>query len=408
MFGAWSWSLVVEQATLISSPARFYRLAWRLAASLASKNQKPERTGCIYTCVLCIIVLLCCEVIDMQKTSKTLDYITRSLNGMALGLFSSLIIGLILKQIGEYSGISALVTFGTAAQYMMGPAIGAGVAYTLKAPPLGIFACLAAGSLGAGTFAASATGAIAVRIGEPVGALVAALAGAETAKLLQGRTKVDIVLVPAGTILIGGFAGVLVGPVMTSLMAGLGRVINSATELRPLPMGIIVSVIMGMVLTLPISSAALAISLGLTGLAAGASVAGCAANMIGFAVASYRDNGVNGLLAQGLGTSMLQIPNIVKKPIIWLPAIIASAVTGPISTVVLQMQSNSVGAGMGTSGLVGQFGTLAAMRGQESTLSILSKIGFLHFLLPALLAGAVAWAMRRRGMINDGDMKLGA
>lgn len=344
----------------------------------------------------------------MKKTSKTMEYVTRALNGMALGLFSSLIIGLILKQIGEYSGIQALVTFGTAAQYMMGPAIGAGVAYTLKAPPLGVFACLAAGSLGAGTFTTSAAGTVGVRIGEPVGALVAALAGAEAAKFLHGRTKLDIVLVPAGTILLGGLAGVLVGPIMTSFMAGLGHLINSATELHPLPMGIVVSVLMGMILTLPISSAALAISLGLSGLAAGASVAGCAANMIGFAVASYRDNGINGLLAQGLGTSMLQIPNIVKKPIIWLPAIVASVVVGPISTVLLQMKSNSVGAGMGTSGLVGQFGTVAAMSGTESAASVLIKIGFLHFLLPALLAGVAAWAMRRRGLIEDGDMKLEA
>ncbi|HSL93074.1 MAG TPA: PTS sugar transporter subunit IIC [Bacillota bacterium] len=343
---------------------------------------------------------------DLPKTSKTLDYVTKALNGMALGLFSSLIIGLILKQIGEYSGIAALVTFGTAAQYMMGPAIGAGVAYTLKAPPLGVFACLAAGALGAGTFSTSATGALVVRAGEPVGALIAALAGTEASRFLQGRTKVDIVLVPAGTIILGGLAGVLVGPVMASFMAGLGQLINSATELHPLPMGIIVAILMGMILTLPISSAALAISLGLSGLAAGASVAGCAANMIGFAVASYRDNGINGLLAQGLGTSMLQIPNIVKKPIIWLPAIVASAVAGPISTVLLQMKSNSVGAGMGTSGLVGQFGTVAAMTGQEPTMSILGKIGFLHFLLPAVLAGAVAWAMRKRGLIKDGDMKL--
>lgn len=344
----------------------------------------------------------------MKKTSASLNYITRSLNGMALGLFSSLIIGLILKQIGEYTGIAALVTFGTVAQYMMGPAIGAGVAYTLKAPPLGIFACLAVGALGAGTFQTSAAGQLTVRFGEPVGAFVAALAGAEFARLLHGRTKVDIVLVPAGAIIVGGLVGTSVGPVMASFMAGLGSLINSATELHPLPMGIIVAVLMGMILTLPISSAALAISLGLGGLAAGASVAGCAANMIGFAVASYPDNGLNGLLAQGLGTSMLQIPNIVKKPIIWLPAIIASAIAGPISTVLLQMKSNSVGAGMGTSGLVGQFGTVAAMSGQEQMTSILTKIGLVHFLLPAAIAFGVALYMRRKGLIETGDMKLDA
>jgi uncharacterized membrane protein len=325
---------------------------------------------------------------------------------MALGLFSSLIIGLILKQIGEYSGIRLLVTFGTTAQYMMGPAIGAAVAYTLKAPPLGVFACIGVGALGAGTFYTSAAGTLAVRFGEPVGSFVAAVAGAEFSRLISGKTRVDIVLVPAGTIIVGGLVGAFVGPVMTSVMAGLGGIINRATELHPFPMGIVVSVLMGMILTLPISSAALAISLGLSGLAAGASVVGCAANMIGFAVASYRDNGLNGLLAQGLGTSMLQIPNIVRKPIIWLPAIIASAILGPVSTVILRMKSNSVGAGMGTSGLVGQFGTIAAMSGEEAMTTLITKIGLLHFVLPAILALLVSEFMRRKGLISAGDMKL--
>jgi len=341
----------------------------------------------------------------VKKQSVLLEYVTRALNGMALGLFSSLIIGLILKQIGDYLNIGFLTTLGVTAQYMMGPAIGAAVAYTLKAPPLGTFACIAVGALGAGTFFTPEGGALTVRFGEPVGAFVAAVAGAEFSKLVSGKTKVDIVLVPAGTILVGGLIGFFVGPIMTSVMAGLGGLINSATELHPLPMGIAVAVLMGMILTLPISSAALAISLGLSGLAAGASVVGCAANMIGFAVASYRENGLNGLLAQGLGTSMLQIPNIVRKPVIWLPAIITSAILGPISTVVLKMKSNSVGAGMGTSGLVGQFGTIAAM-GEEPMAGLLTKIGLMHFVLPAILALVIAEFMRKRGIIKLGDMKL--
>lgn len=342
----------------------------------------------------------------MRQNTSFMEYITRALNGMALGLFSSLIIGLILRQFGDYLGLTWLANFGRTAQYFMGPAIGAAVAFSLKAPPLGVFASIVTGALGAGTVFTTAAGVVSLRTGEPVGAFVAALVGAEFAKLIAGRTKVDIVLVPAGTIIAGGLAGVFVGPVMTSVMSGLGGVINRATELQPFPMGIAISVLMGIILTLPISSAALAISLGLTGLAAGASVTGCAAQMVGFAVASYRENGFGGLIAQGLGTSMLQIPNIVRKPIIWLPPIIASAILGPVSTVLLRMESNSIGAGMGTSGLVGQFGTVAAMSATRPTNTIILNIALLHFLLPALLTLAVSELMRKRGWIRLGDMKL--
>ncbi|MDP3487740.1 MAG: PTS sugar transporter subunit IIC [Bacillota bacterium] len=342
----------------------------------------------------------------MSKKSLFLDYITRALNGMALGLFSSLIIGLILRQFGQYLGIAWLESFGRTAQFFMGPAIGAAVAFSLKAPPLGIFASLVAGALGAGTVFTTATGIISIRPGEPVGAFVAALIGAEFAKLIAGRTKVDIVLVPAGTIIVGGLAGIFIGPVMASIMSNLGTVINRATELQPFPMGIVIAVLMGMILTLPISSAALAISLGLSGLAAGASVVGCATQMIGFAVASYRENGLGGLISQGLGTSMLQIPNIVRKPAIWIPPIIASAVLGPISTVILRMESNSVGAGMGTSGLVGQFGTFAAMADNLPTNIIILRIALLHFVLPAILTLGISEFMRSRGWISFGDMQL--
>jgi len=342
----------------------------------------------------------------MNSKPSFMEYITRALNGMALGLFSSLIIGLILRQFGDQLGIAWLSNFGRTAQYFMGPAIGAAVAYSLKAPPLGVFASLVTGALGAGTIFTTTAGVVSIRTGEPVGAFVAALVGAEIAKLIAGRTKVDIVLVPAATIIAGGLAGVFIGPVMVSVMTRLGAVINRATELQPIPMGITVSVLMGMILTLPISSAALAISLGLSGLAAGASVVGCATQMVGFAVASYRENGFGGLLAQGLGTSMLQIPNIVRKPIIWLPPIIASAILGPVSTVLLRMESNSVGAGMGTSGLVGQFGTFAAMSGSMPTSSLLLRVIILHFVLPAALTLGISEFMRSRKWISFGDMKL--
>lgn len=330
------------------------------------------------------------------------NYLIKVLNGMALGLFSSLLIGLIIKQIGTYAGIELLVGFGNIAQKMMGPAIGAGVAYSVGAPALGIFSSVVVGAIGAGSI--SFEGAVAViNIGEPVGALISALIAAEVSKLISGKTKVDIVLVPIGTIIVGGFVGHYIAPYMASVMNFFGGIINVATELHPIPMGIIVSVVMGMVLTLPISSAALAISLGLSGLAAGAATVGCACNMIGFAVISYRENGFGGVIAQGLGTSMLQVGNIVKRPVIWIPVVVASAVLGPIATYVLKMESNMIGAGMGTSGLVGQFATVETMGANMTTFILIS---LMHFILPAIISLLVAKWMRRKGYIKYGDMKL--
>ena len=297
---------------------------------------------------------------ETKETNKNSvkEYFIKVFNGMALGLFSSLIIGLIIKQIGTLFKIQVIVEFGQFAQYMMGPAIGAGVAYSLGASPLGIFASVVTGAIGAGTIYFDGGNAM-IKIGEPVGAFVASLIGAEFSKLVQGKTKVDIVLVPLGTIIVGGLVGHYIAPAVSGLMAFIGNMINLATELKPIPMGILVSVLMGIALTLPISSAAIAISLGLSGLAAGASTVGCAAHMIGFAIASYRDNGFGGFIAQGIGTSMLQIPNTIRNPKIWIPAVATSAILGPISTTIFKMEGNPIGAGMGTSGLVGQFATIA-------------------------------------------------
>ncbi len=344
-----------------------------------------------------------------MKGNGVRNYLTKTLNGMALGLFASLIIGLILKQIGDYTGIEQLVQFGKVAQFMMGPAIGAAVAYSVDAGPLGIFASMVAGAVGAGTIGTTEAGGSMLyiaKIGEPMGAFVAGLSAAEFSKLIAGKTKMDIVLVPALTILVGGLVGIFISPWIAMVMKSLGAVINTATELQPIPMGILVAVLMGMILTLPISSAALAISLGLSGLAAGASLVGCCCQMIGFAVASYRENGFGGFLAQGLGTSMLQVPNIIKNPWIWVPPTLASAILGPFATTLFQMKSNSIGAGMGTSGLVGQFGTIAAMGGETPMTEILFKVGILHFILPALLTLVIAEFMRRKELIRFGDMKL--
>lgn len=343
-----------------------------------------------------------------KKYVSVREYITSALNGMALGLFSSLIIGLILKQTGEVANISILISFGQIAQFLMGPAIGAGVAYSIGAPPLGIFASLITGAIGANTIFFTEAGYYSIQIGEPVGAFVAALAGAETVKWITGKTKVDIVLIPAATIIIGGLAGNFIAPSVTVMMAWLGNLINDLTVLHPIPMGILISVLMGMLLTLPISSAALAISLGLNGLAAGAAVIGCCTQMIGFAVASYKENGLGGFIAQGIGTSMLQVPNIIKNPLIWIPPILASALLGPLATTIIRMENNSIGAGMGTSGLVGQFGaftTMVTVNGESPSI-VLAKIGLLHFILPALLTLIVSSLMKKQGWIKQGDMKL--
>lgn len=323
-------------------------------------------------------------------------YLIKVSNGMALGLFSSLIIGLIFRQCGIMMSIPELEFLGRNAQLLMGPAIGAGVAFAVGAPPLGVFSSLIAGAVGAGTFSGAAA-----TVGEPVGALAAAWAGAEVSRLIVGRTGVDIVAVPAATIAVGGMVGVVAGPAVAGVMYWLGGIINGATTLHPIPMGIILSVVMGMILTLPFSSAALAISLGLSGLAAGASTVGCCCQMIGFAVAGYRENGVGGLISQGLGTSMLQMPNIIKNPWIWAPPTIASALLGPLSTTIFRMENNSIGAGMGTSGLVGQFSTLEVM-GPSSWTAII----ILHFLLPGLLSLLFCSLFRKAGLIRAGDMKL--
>lgn len=313
-----------------------------------------------------------------------------ALGAMALGLFASLIVGLILKVLGEKLGIGPLVDYGKRAMDMMGPAIGVAVAFGLKAPPLVVFASTVTGAAGA-------------ELGGPAGSFIAAVIGAEFGKVVSKETKVDIIVTPAVTIIAGVMAGVFVGPPIGAFMKWLGIVIMRATELAPIPMGILVSTLMGMILTLPISSAALGIMLQLGGLAAGAATVGCATQMVGFAVASYRENGWGGLISQGLGTSMLQVPNIVKNPRIWIPPTLASAVLGPLATTIIPMENIPIGSGMGTSGLVGQFGTIEAM-GLSG--AVVLKIILLHFILPAVVTLVISEFMRKKEWIKFGDMKL--
>lgn len=337
------------------------------------------------------------------------------LSGMALGLFSTLIVGTILKQIALiFPGMVAtvLLASGAIASSLMGAGIGCGVAYKLKESPLVVFSAATSGMIGAFASKIIAGTLIVDGVvqyagpGEPLGAFLAAYAAIEVGHFISGKTSVDIVLTPLVTIGTGSFVGVLMGPPISDLMTNIGEVINRATNENNFVMGILVSVIMGMALTLPISSAALGLILKLNGLAAGAATVGCCANMIGFAVASYKENGFGGFIAQGLGTSMLQISNIVKKPIIWLPAILSSAVIGPLSTVVFKMTNNSVGSGMGTAGLVGQVTTYSTMMAGEDEWMVLMKIALLHFILPAVLSYGISEFMRKKGWIKTGDMKL--
>ncbi|RQD68896.1 MAG: PTS sugar transporter subunit IIC [Tindallia sp. MSAO_Bac2] len=317
-------------------------------------------------------------------------YGIEALGAMALGLFASLIVGLILNVLGEQLGLEVLEEMGSMAMSMAGPAIGVAVAYGLKAPPLVMFTSAVTGMAG-------------YQMGGPAGCFVAAVIGAEFGKLVSGETRVDIVVTPVITMVTGVLTGMFIGPVIGGLMVQLGALIMVITEIHPLPMGMLIAVIVGMSLTLPISSAALCIMLDLSGIAAGAATVGCCCQMIGFAVSGYKDNGVGGLISQGLGTSMLQIPNIVRNPLIWIPPTVASAIIGPLSTTVLRMENVPTGAGMGTSGLVGQFGTVEAM-GMSG--EVIMKIGLLHFLLPAVVTYIIYRFMRQKGWIKDGDMKL--
>ena len=319
-------------------------------------------------------------------------YAIEALGAMSLGLFSSLIIGLIIKVIGDYSHIPIITEVGLKAMSVVGAAIGISVAYGLQAPPLVLFSSAAVGMAGN-------------EFGSIAGAFVSSVIGAEFGKMISKETKVDIIVTPLFTIVIGVVIAKLIGPYVNYLMIFIGNVIMYATDLLPIPMGIIVSVVMGMVLTLPISSAALAIMLNISGLAAGTATIGCSCQMIGFAVCSLKENGIGGLVSQGLGTSMLQMHNIVKNPKIWIPPTLASAILGPIGTTVLKMENIASSAGMGTSGLVGQVGTIEAM-GASSDVFI--KIALLHFILPAVLSLIISEIMYKKGFIKKGDMKLDA
>ncbi len=338
------------------------------------------------------------------------------LSGMAAGLFATLIIGTIIQQLGNLiPGVigSYLFMMGKMAGTVTGAGIGVGVALKLKSSPLTTVSAATAGM--AGAFASKIiAGTMLVEgnmlfagVGEPLGAFLAVITCVYMGRLVSGKTKVDILVTPFVCIVSGSAVGLLLGPGISGFMTWLGSIINWGAEQAPFLMGIVISVLMGIILTLPISSAALGIILGLNGIAAGAAAVGCCANMIGFATASFRENKVNGLLAQGLGTSMLQIGNIVKKPVIWLPAIITSAILGPVSTCVLHMTNNATGSGMGTAGLVGQINAYQTMISEGAAPGVVwAQIVLMHIVLPAVLSFGISEWMRKKGWIKAGDMKL--
>ncbi len=323
-------------------------------------------------------------------------YFVDGMSAMALGLFSSLIVGLIISQLAKIPHLDFLAQFTEvlgASSPVVGAAIGCAIAWGLKHKPLVIFSCVAVGAYG-------------YSLGGPVGAFLATIVASEIAGLVAGKTKIDIVLTPIIAIITGGLVSRFVGPGVSSFMTAIGDAIMKATQLHPLPMGIIVSVIVGLALTAPISSAAICIMLGLDGLAAGAAVVGCCAQMVGFAVTSYKANGIGGLISQGIGTSMLQFGNIMRHPQIILAPTLAGAILGPVSTCILKMENTPTGAGMGTSGLVGQFGAIDAMSGSTSTATLIIEIVVMHFIAPAVLSLLFHFIFKKMGLVKDEYLKL--
>ena len=336
----------------------------------------------------------------MARSSQKENYIVKTLNGMAYGFFASLIIGTILKQIGYAIHWNDLVTWGQMASYLMGPAIGVGIAFVLDAKGLNMIAAVIAGAIGAGTFSIS-HGNVAVVVGNPISAYLAVILAVEATRLVQEKTPLDILLVPFTSILCAGLMTKFIGPYITQVIVWIGNLINQGVNMKPIFMGMVVAVLMGMALTAPISSAAIGIMLGLDGLAAGAALAGCCAQMVGLAIMSMDDNSIGDVIAIGVGTSMLQFKNIVKRPIIWLPPIIASLITGVISSAILGIKCTAVGSGMGTAGLVGILEAVQVM-GTSYWLPLI----ILDIIVPMAICWSMYRAFRKLNYIKSGDMKL--
>lgn len=357
-----------------------------------------------------------------DKVKDILSYIfIDGMSGMAIGLFATLIIGTIIENIGKLFGgtVGSYFTIvGQAAKFMMGAGIALGMGYKLKKTPLvsvsagvvGMLASFVANILahkGVNFLAWNeVTSAYATSVGEPLCSFIAAFVALEVGSLVSGKTKVDIIVTPLAAIAAGAIVALVLGTPISKFISFLSGVIERAGQQQPFLMGILVAVLMGVFLTLPISSAAIGVMLQLNGIVAGAAVVGCCCQMVGFAVMSFRENKWGGLLAQGLGTSMLQMPNLVKKPILWLPPVIASAILGPISSCVLGMTSTPAGSGMGTAGLVGVIETFSSMVATQHWALVLLQIVAVDIIAPALICWLISEFMRKQGWIQDGDLKL--
>lgn len=328
-----------------------------------------------------------------------------AMGAMAQGLFASLLIGTIIKTLGQQLNVQFLIDAGNFAQQVAGPAMAVSIGAALSAPQLVLYSLIAVG------MAANKLGGA----GGPLAVYFITIVASECGKIVSKETKVDILVTPAVTILVGVGLSVLCAPAIGAAASSVGDFIKWATNLQPLLMGILVSVVVGMALTLPISSAAICAALSLTGLAGGAAVAGCCAQMVGFAVMSFRENGVGGLVSQGLGTSMLQMPNIIRNPRTWIPPTLASAITGPIATCLFHLEMNgpAVSSGMGTCGLVGQIGVYTGWlndiaAGTKAAILPMDWVGLILicFVLPAVLTLLFAFFLRKWAWIKDGDLKL--
>lgn len=351
----------------------------------------------------------------MKGVKKYLNRVfIEGMSGMALGLFATLIIGTIVGQIAKFIGgnVGLYMTYAAnVAKSLMGAGIGVGVASKYKESPLVTVSSAVAGLIGAFPTAFKdgvlTSGIVLGAPGNPLSAFIAAYVAIEIGHLVSGKTPVDIIVTPIASIATGAIIAFLIGPHIATFTNWLGNLINVNVDKHPLLGGIVLSVSMGMFLTLPISSAAIGIMLGLSGLAAGAATVGCCCQMVGFAVMSFKENKVGGLISQGIGTSMLQMPNIIKRPLIWLPPIISSALLAPLSTMVFKMNSNAVGSGMGSSGLVGQFSAYGVMvdGGMHPATAVL-EIMVMHIILPGILTFAIAFGMKKAKWIKDADMKL--
>ncbi|ONI44534.1 PTS sugar transporter subunit IID [Candidatus Epulonipiscioides gigas] len=333
-----------------------------------------------------------------------------ALSAMAQGLFCSLLIGTILKIVGQQIGIEILISTGSFASQMSGAAMAIAIGFALKSPPLVLFSLTTVG------FIANIEGGA----GGPLAVLFITIIAAECGKFVSKETKIDILVTPTITICVGTFLSLSIAPYIANIAMSIGNFIQWATELAPFFMGIIIAVVVGITLTLPISSAAICAAFSITGLAGGAALTGCCAHMIGFAFMGFKDNGISGIVSQGIGTSMLQMPNLVKKPILWLPPIITSIIIGPISTVFFKLEMNGepISSGMGTCGFVGQIGTItgwfspseAALLNGAISISPTSFtwIGLIMvcFILPGIICSLIGILFRKFGYLKEGDLKI--